>query len=394
MCNSHLSVLQEMIKIRSQVGIENEQELAEYIHGFLDSLNIDVRKIYSQEGRVNLIASVKFNESGPKIILNGHMDTKPAYQSEEEKKKWKTDPFSGEVINGNIYGRGACDMKAGLAAFLCTIKNLVLDSKPKIGELEIQFVADEEMGSNNGMKYLSESYNLPLNADLAIVAEPTNNYLCKSELGNLWIKLEIKTDGGHAGLAFNHENAIDKTYKFVNEIERYIKDYRNKNMKANDIYDGLHQVNIGRISGGSHPGTVPNNCEAIIDLRIKPWEDRDLLYKEIEEISKRIMNESYHTSIRIEKYSTGGYPPCESKGNEYTERLFSLNRQLNAVENYAGFFGGSDAYYLMNKEVNTIIFGPGSLEQAHAINEYVNIKQYYQYIDVLTQFLIDCFAQE
>ncbi|MBM7662279.1 acetylornithine deacetylase/succinyl-diaminopimelate desuccinylase family protein [Bacillus mesophilus] len=392
-----LSILTDLIQLKSQVNKENEDSVAAYIIKFLRGFGIEPRIIKSNDKRINIIANVRFGDGIPKIILNGHMDTKPALQSEEERREWIADPFSAEVIDGKVYGRGACDMKAGLAAFLITVKEIMSYNGLKNGELELQFVADEEMGSYHGMKYLTDVYNYDFYADLAIVAEPTNNEICKSELGNLWLKWKVNTDGGHAGLAFKYKNAIDVMNEVIGNVRKAVRSYREFRVTTGQDfpYNELHDMNIGFINGGVHPGTVPNYCEALIDIRIKPDEDRNTMY-EIVTGCLRDIEDKYKgvVTVGIETFSTGGYPPCKSDGNELTNTLFQLNQSRLKKETYGGFYGASDAFYLMESGVNTVIFGPGSLEQAHAINEYVSEEQFYDYTSLLTEFLLDVFTDK
>ena len=139
---NEMELTQELVKINSENPPGNEREVAKFIKDFLEDLKIPAELIEFDSNRFNVVASIG---SGKGMMLNGHMDTVPAGQN------WKIDPFEGKIVNGKIYGRGASDMKGGIASILSAVKNLSKEKFKK--KLLLTFVADEEVALK-GSEYL------------------------------------------------------------------------------------------------------------------------------------------------------------------------------------------------------------------------------------------------
>ncbi|WP_243525747.1 M20 family metallopeptidase [Bacillus pseudomycoides] len=383
-----INLLKKLISIPSQVGQENENGMIEFVSSFLHELGLKYSIHYTSidklHERPNLICKVDFDEEGPCIILNGHTDTKPAYQIQSSNKNWSFNPFEGELFENKLYGRGSCDMKAGLASYLVVIKSLMEKKESLKGSIILQFVADEEMGSNFGMKNLQEFSKI--RADLAIVAEPTDNDICIAELGNLWIKLIVKTQDGHAGFAWMYENAIDHSNRVIESFRQAIDTVKSETRDA--LFPNHPALNIGSIRGGHHPGSVPGYCEALLDIRIRPNETQKHYLALTQKIVKEYLRENQGVQIEITEYLGGGFPPGQTKKiGPLIQQLHDINKLHNGSETLKGFYGGSDAYYFMKNDIPTVVFGPGSLHQAHAVDEFVSLDQYLTYIEILHAFL-------
>ncbi|MEL3956456.1 M20 family metallopeptidase [Caldifermentibacillus hisashii] len=379
-----IDLLRKLIQIPSQNGYENEYKVIKFIANLLDEINVSY-KIIEIEGRENLIATIPFGNNGPKIILNGHLDTQPAVINLDE---WEHPPFSGEIINNKIYGRGSCDMKAGVAAYLIVAKKLIQNKEDLSGTLELQFVADEEMGSNFGMKNIDKYYGL--NGDLAIVAEPTQNKCCHAQLGNIWLIISLKTKESHAGYAWKASNAINHINCLLANIENEVNQHRIMNPDKTFPYHPT--LNVGKIEGGFHAGTVPGECEAIIDIRVRPGESQEFYVSLVNEVVKNYELLNSDIKVEINNYKTGGFPSAylTKTDNKFYKKIIE---KTNDEEGFFGFFGGSDAYYLSKNNIPTVVFGPGDLENAHMPNEYVNLDEYLKYIEMLYSFLEEVFRE-
>ena len=136
-----VDILSKIISIPSQIGIENEKDVAEYLEKLLREHHFKIDIHEYAKGRPNIIATYEFEKDGPTILFNGHMDTMPA-QNGEKISVWNTDPFCPEIIDGKMYGRGACDMKGGIAGALAAIFRII-DENMGRGKIIVNLVCDE-----------------------------------------------------------------------------------------------------------------------------------------------------------------------------------------------------------------------------------------------------------
>lgn len=365
-----IRLLKELIRIKSSNPGGYEEGIAEYISNILRKNSIEHQIIYSAKKRANIIGYLK-GKSEQKLILCGHLDTKPPSGN------WSIDPFLPKIKKGKLYGLGASDMKGGIAAMLSAI---IKNSKRKMnGDVEFLFVADEEMNSTFGLKYLLKKKYVN-KGNFAIIGEPTNLKLATASLGNLWITIKVKGKKAHAGMYWRGVNAIDVTIEIISQIKKILnkKKYSYKNFPLLRYFPHL---NLGIISGGSHPGSVPDYCEATIDIRFKNENEGAIFRRQLEKIIYRISTK-YGCECMIEQFGGGGLPPWDLsifKTNEISSYLELIKRSyINAKQTLikSVFLGGSDAGIFMRElKIPTVIIGPGSLEQAHSPDEWVSINE-------------------
>ncbi|MEM5872549.1 MAG: M20/M25/M40 family metallo-hydrolase, partial [Candidatus Aenigmatarchaeota archaeon] len=160
---NELELTQELIRINSENPPGNEKEIAKYIKDFLDELKISTEIIEFEKNRFDVIASIG---KGKGLMLNGHLDTVPAGEN------WKYDPFEGKIVNGKIYGRGASDMKGGLASILTAVKNLSKENFKK--KLLLTFVADEEVALKGSEYLIKNKKEIFKDVKYGIIGECTN----------------------------------------------------------------------------------------------------------------------------------------------------------------------------------------------------------------------------
>ena len=174
-----------LIKIPSENPPGDMSEIAGFVEDRLSSLGVSVERYEPVKGRVNIVARI--GESGGKeLVFNGHMDVVPA----GDRSRWDFDPFLGEVKDGYLLGRGASDMKGGLAGIIYAFEKLIKYEKELEGELTLVCVADEETGGENGTGYLV-SRGIAVGSSV-VIAEPTGMDLIDiGEKGALWMRITI-----------------------------------------------------------------------------------------------------------------------------------------------------------------------------------------------------------
>ena len=367
-----IKLLEKLIEIPSQIGIENEKQVADYLYKLLKKYNFTIEQYTFQENRPNIIAKYTFKEAGPTIIFNCHMDTVPFINGEDE---WIYSPNKATIVDNKIYGRGACDMKGGIACALSAVFKCI-DEKSGCGTIIVNLVCDEENTSLYGTVPLCE--NKLLHGDFAIIMEPTECIVCPGQLGNMFFKTYIKGNGGHTGLPFGKINPFDLAYDFVSELKKWvIKKRKNK--------DDLQPfINIGHFEGGTSSGTIPPECVLYWGTRVMPEDSFSDYKKEILKITsdfnKNIPNECILTT---ELFEGGGIDSFKST-SKYIDELIKVSKRKDGV-----FPASSDAGFISNMlSIDSVVYGPGSLKQAHLSNEYVSIDEMKECKRVLYNFLV------
>ena len=245
---------------------------------------VEVRKVVGKAPMVNVVARLAGGRPGPRLVFNGHLDTGPVIDAGE----WKMPPFGGVIRDGRIYGRGVCDMKAGLTAGIRTLAALALARDEIAGQYVVTLVADEGSGGRWGTSYLLENEPLAL-GDAMISGDVGSPHVARfGEKGYLW--LEIEAAGKSAGGAHTYlgVNAIDRLAKAlaclqtleslpcpVPEELRVAIDAAapiSEPMAGKGETDTLKRitVNVGLFQGGQKINQVPSRARALVDIRFPP----------------------------------------------------------------------------------------------------------------------------
>lgn len=368
-----INLLKSLIRINSENPPGNEYEIAQFVGRFLTGCGFEVAYYEPESKRVSVVGRLTGKKKGPRLILNGHLDTKPAVPPYPTDEKWSTDPFVPTLIGERLYGVGACDMKGGMAALLSASKVFSVEGKEGMaGELIFEGAADEEGGSTFGTEYLLKE---GVAGDMAIVAEATSLKICPAELGALWLTIHVKGERGHASMPWYKVNAIDKMMEVVAGLREYIKE---KQRRVKHRYFPRHpSLNLGVLSGGFHPGVIPDGCSLTFDIRLLPGETRQSVRKEVEDHMEALAKRDPQLKLSYEYFKSGGAEPSEiDDRHPLVNVLRESYREVTGAESgLSGFIGFSDAGLLVQRgKIPTVIFGPGDIEQAHSINEYVSVK--------------------
>ncbi|MGC9153267.1 MAG: M20 family metallopeptidase [Vulcanisaeta sp.] len=372
-------------------------------HGF----SSEVRE-YAKD-KPNVIARV--GRGKPVLILNGHMDVVPP----GDESRWSYPPFSGKVVEGRVYGRGATDMKGGLAVIMAVFAELApLIEKQGSGTLIFSATADEETGGHPGVEALVKDGVLI--GDAAIVAEPsgaTRYYI--GEKGLCQVKLVARGRPAHGSLPILGENAIMKLTRAIGKAEELINEF-NRNIKlpseladaiknSAEVYleasktSGLNLMlsdfervvgtvsfNPGVVRGGSKINMVPDYAELELDMRVPPG------------VSPAKVVEYLRNGLRdfvdVEVLDTS--EPNYTSPSEVIARLVheGIERILNTSPKPIIVTGATDGRYLRARGIPTIVYGPGELALAHAYNEYVTVDDLLRTHDVMNYVIKRFFGIE
>jgi len=335
-----------------------EQEMAEFYCDQMSDLGLDVGSREVVPGRPNVWGVLKGKGSGPSLMLSGHLDTVG--------NENYADAFIPRVENNRVYGRGACDMKDALASYLEVVRLLREADVPPHGDLILTGIADEE-DQMIGSKDLGT--NGPW-ADYGLIGEPSNLAICSAHKGQVGYRVRVFGKAVHSSRPEDGVNAIEG----MSHVIEALKEYQHTLM-TNDAHPlcGHGRCCPSVIRGGTIVSTVPDYCELEIDRRTLPGESREDVYRELESLITAIARSHPQFKYEIEGPTIDVQPLDVSADNPIINSVLSAYKSVtgNLIETSA-FSGGTDAPHF---GFATLIFGAGSLQQAHSRNEYVELDE-------------------
>jgi len=355
-----IGLLARLVKAPSVSGEEAPAvlALAEYLQG--EGLAVSLEEV--TPGRPNLVCQVGSGE-GPTLLLTGHSDTVPIGEG------WTRDPFGAAIEDGRLYGRGSCDMKAGLAGMALAIVGLHRSGvKPK-GTVIFAACVDEEV---NGIG-TQAAIKAGLAADWAVIGEPTDLQPIRACKGNAYFEVEVTGKAAHAGAPDRGVNAIYGAAEAVIAAQRHIDELA---AKRHDLL-GKPTLTVSTIKGGFALSAVPDRCTLWVDRRLIPGESGAAALAEFDSAIRRHGHPpagcEHRSHLRME------LPPSEvPERHPLVDALVAAARENGAPRlPVGGWTAASDGGYLMrDAKIPTVLFGPGSiLNQAHRPDEFVPLDE-------------------
>lgn len=329
----------------------NEETAARYLGELLADAGLHTSYPRLGGNRTGLIARIPGRSSKLPLVFTGHLDTVPVGEA-----PWESRPHAAEIRNGMLFGRGASDMKSGIAAMAVTALQLAGDPEGEGGVFFI-FTAGEETGSEGALQ-MKESGVLPAEAGAVIVAEPTGNIPLLGHKGVLWLECTARGRSAHGSMPELGDNAIYKAARAAASLENFFS-----SAQAHPQL-GKPTVNVGTFEGGLKINMVPDSARFRVDLRSVPGVDHDRLLEEV--------RGHLGSGIAIEKlldlpgFLTPSTDPWIIQVLNILERIEGSRPEPG----YVNFF--TDASVLAPAFGNppTLILGPGEPAQAHQTNEF------------------------
>ena len=349
-----------MVRINSENPPGREAEIASYVSERLAELGLKAW-IDRFDDRANAIGIYEAGE-GPSLMLMTHLDTVPA----GEKDLWSTPPFSGEIKGGRVYGRGSADAKGCLASMLGALKLLADEGWPIRGKLIFAAVADEE-AENKGVRRLLAQKIL---ADHAVVGEPTSLQVCSAHKGLLFLKVSFIGRSIHSSQPKRGINAAYAASEFALKIERL-----GERLKARHRLLGRPSIALTMLRGGIKENIIPDLCELILDRRVLPNEKLEKIIKDLRRLAEKIARaRKAEAEVRIRRYLPAAETSIRSRIVEAAIKASS--KVLGKRVKPKGFKAACDMSFLVHgAKIPTIVLGPGSLFQAHTIDEWVSVDE-------------------
>jgi acetylornithine deacetylase/succinyl-diaminopimelate desuccinylase family protein len=314
------------------------------------------------------------------LVFNGHTDVVPPGGD------WTVDPYAGEISDGRVYGRGAADMKGGMAAMIMALRAIQDTGVSLEGSLTFAAVADEEE-TQDGTRLMVER---GLRADFAIVGEPTELVPVIAHKGCFLFDITTVGKAFHGSMPDEGVNAIRKMGKVMDAIDELAEELKQR------VHPrvGAPTINVGTIHGGTLVCIVPDRCTIQVDRRVTPGEEKEAVIEELRAILDRLGDEDPEFAAEMEMPVLA--PPMEIDENEpIVETLRRATQEITGEDpGVGGWSATCDANYMVNEaKIPTVIFGPGSIAgQAHKPDEYIEIEELMQGTRIYALALLELLA--
>jgi succinyl-diaminopimelate desuccinylase len=367
---------------------EAYQACAEFIGRRLSARGFSVKYVHAagtpgdsqRYPRINVIGRHEGSSPGPCVHFNSHIDVVQSGAA------WTVDPFAAVVKDGKVFGRGACDMKGGLAASIIAVEALIDAGEELPGSLEISGTVDEESGGYGGVHYLAErGWFSPPRVDHVIIPEPLNvDRVCIGHRGVWWAEIETHGRMAHGSMPFlgdcavRHMNAVIGRF----ESELYPKlAARRTGMPVVPAGARHSTLNINSIHGGQAelPGypapCVPDSCRMIIDRRLLIEEDLSGVKAEMRELLDRLASEREGFDYGIRDIFEVAPTMADRNGPVARSTAAAIRRVMGREPDFVCSPGTYDQKHIdrIGKLKDCIAYGPGILDLAHQPDEYVRI---------------------
>ena len=350
-------------------GAAGEAEIARFIQRFLNGHGVEAELSEVRPGRPNVVARISGNPGSPRLLLCGHMDTVSVEGMEE--------PFSGRIEDGRLIGRGAQDVKGGLAALLAA--GVVYSRQPERPvELILAAVSDEEAHSA-GTEALLDS---GLQAEAAVVFEPTELEVAVAHKGFAWARIETVGVAAHGSRPLEGVDAIAHMGRVLSGIEAL-----EGRLRAGPSHErlGSASVHASRIEGGRELSSYPDRCWMDIERRTLPGETRKTVETELSELLSGLSREdvSFRATAEITFYRSAFQI---GEDEPLPRALLEAVGATGGEARFAGMTGWTDSALLGAAGIPAVVFGPGG-SGLHATFEYGDVGQICRCRDILIELV-------
>jgi acetylornithine deacetylase/succinyl-diaminopimelate desuccinylase family protein len=365
-----------------------EHRVTEWLQAFFERLGLPWQRQTVEPRRDNIIARFDGDpgpaDSGQIILLEAHQDTVPV-------DGMTIDPWRPTVRDGRLYGRGSCDIKGGMTAMLGTLARAVEERPHPRPTILMACTVNEEHGYS-GAQALTRLWTepggdsiFPRPPDAAVVAEPTNLDVVVAHKGAVRWRCHTHGRAAHSSQPQLGDNAIYKVARVVAALENYARDV--PALQAAHPLCGRATLSVGVISGGLSVNTVPARATIEIDRRVIPGEDPDAAYQQvIDYVARRT---ELGAAIEHERPYLEGRALADGPNNEIASRLVAAARGVRSQATQIGVPFGTDAATIALAGVPSVVFGPGSIDQAHTADEWLAVDELEQASEILYRFIAE-----
>ncbi len=337
--------------------LEGMQSAAGFVKGWLEARDVEVTG-EMHNGRPVLAATV--GPAGvPTIVFHGHLDVVPA----------SPELFTPRIDGDRLYGRGAYDMKGGLAAMMCALHDVAAQDGVRVHFLCVSDEESEETDEQRGSTHLVRQGYI---GDFAITGEPTDLHIGVQAKGVLVLRIEVEGTSAHGSTPWIGDNAVVKAIDVFRQIESlpFARE-------SSDLFD-RPSINLGRIAGGDAINRVPDSCVVDVDIRYLPGQDADAILADINDLDGATATRTFHRHpVMVDRED----PYVRALGAGIARVIGRSDEQISV-----GRHGASDATAFLDVGIPAVECGPTG-DGHHGPDEWVSIRSLSQYRRALVEFV-------
>lgn len=344
--------------------VAGELQAAEVLENFFKEAGIATRRQWVDDVGVNVIATQPGKSEQVALLLNGHLDIVPPSAG------MPYPPFDGVIRDNLLWGRGAVDMKGGLAAMACALAALHATGMALDRSVVLSAVASEEQGNRGTAALVREG----VRAQWAVVGEATSLDLVIAHKGVDRYRVTVEGRAAHESLPTHGKNAIVAAAQIITALDRNLFP---KMKEQSHPFLGHPTYNIGTIQGGISRNTVPDRCTFQIAKRWLPGDSPDAIRAELEETIQAVTTETTISLVREPDMERVAHPPLELSPDHPLPRTLAaaVERVADRAPALCGWPAFTDAALLQDAGIPTVVFGPGDLNLAHSDGECIPLSE-------------------
>ena len=365
-----LKILGDLIKFQTESGKSNLR-LIEYCESKLKRSGASSFKTFNEsKTQANLFSTIggDAEEKDKGIILSGHTDVVPA-----PAKDWTSSPFIAREKDNKVFGRGTCDMKGFIA---CTLAVAPLFASKKLkSPIHFSYTFDEETGCLGAPLVISDLKKKNISFSACIIGEPTNMKTIIAHKGYNEYITKFTGLSGHASNPESGVSAIEYAILYSNKLMQLRDELKKRNIKEKSFSPSYSTLQIGKISGGMGANIIADQCSLEWEVRPVNKTDGDFISKSIDDYTKNIL------LPKIKKNNLKGDIQKEVVGEVIGFNKENNSEAVDLISNLTGdnskdtMSFGTEAGLFQHSGISTVICGPGSIKQAHTVDEYVTFDQ-------------------
>ncbi|MFJ8262809.1 M20 family metallopeptidase [Rummeliibacillus sp. NPDC094406] len=349
----------------------NETKVAMFVAAYLENIGIEIYVEEVVPGRPNVIGVIDSGKPGKTLLFEGHTDV----VTEGNREAWTYDPFSAEIVDGRMYGRGTNDTKGNLACMITAVQSLLLDKEVFNGKIILCIPVDEE-GLMLGIKHFIKQ-GWADGVDGAIICEPTENNVCIAQRGAIRLQVDVFGKMAHGAMSWSGINPNWRMARLIVELEKLEKEEHQRLgedplLKWPSITPTILKAPV---KGEAQINVIPDHCMMTLDIRTLPAQDHDELLGKINTIIEKLKNDDPDFKVKLTVLDNRP-ATSTSKEDSVVQAIYEAVRNVTGSEPmYNGVPGATDGTFLYMHGVPIVTIGAGDRDIPHQINEYVDIEE-------------------
>ena len=384
MANMNSETLLARLVAYDTTSTRSNLELIDFVRNWLGEHKINSRLIPSKDGgRANLYATIGPEDRGG-IMLSGHTDVVPTTGQD-----WNSDPYQLKTTDDTLIGRGTCDMKGFIA---CTLAALpTMQQKPLQTPIHLAFSYDEEIGCVGARRLVDAMTGFEVKPRIGLIGEPTSMNAVLAHKGKLSFRVRIHGLSCHSAYVNNGVNSIEYAARLITFIRDMNAQMLERGQRDHSYTVPHSTFHVGNIQGGTALNIVPKSCEFEFEIRNLPQDDLEALAREIRdfadtELLPEMRNRYPQSAIDFEPISH--YPGLRT---DPSSAAMACTRAINPlVEIGDNVSFGTEAGLFDGIGINSLVCGPGSIDQAHKPDEFIGRDQLRQCDQMIANLVHRC----